>query len=135
MGALLLLLGVAVAMTALAVGVLHVPSVALSVAVVVATAVVVVVGFLMTRVVPVVRLDETGYEVRLVRGAGVRRARWKDVEDVVAATLSGQPCVVLRLRDGRTTAVPVALLDAAPDAFMADLRAHLDRGHGYRALR
>ena len=54
----------------------------------------------------VVRLDETGYRVRYVRGAGVRQAPWKDVEDVTAPTVEGQRCVVLRLRDGRTTTMP-----------------------------
>ncbi len=35
----------------------------------------------------VVRLDEHGYRVRFVRGAGVTPGRWKDVEDVVATTV------------------------------------------------
>ena len=35
------------------------------------------------------RLDEDGYRVRLVRGAGVRAARWRDVEDAVAASPRG----------------------------------------------
>ena len=82
----------------------------------------------------VVLLDETGYRVRWVRGAGVRAARWKDVEDVTTATVTGQRCVVLRLRDGRTTTVPVDLVSGSVDAFVQDLRAHLNRGHGYRPL-
>ena len=82
----------------------------------------------------VVRLDETGYRVRYVRGAGVRQAPWKDVEDVTAPTVEGQRCVVLRLRDGRTTTVPVDLLSGSTDAFVLDLQQHLNRGHGYRRL-
>jgi hypothetical protein len=82
----------------------------------------------------VVRLDETGYRVRFVRGAGVRQAPWKDVEDVTAPTLEGQRCVLLRLRDGRTTTVPVDVLAGSSDAFVKDLQQHLNRGHGYRRL-
>jgi hypothetical protein len=82
----------------------------------------------------VVRLDEVGYRVRFVRGAGAEAARWTDVEDVVATTTSGERCVVLRLRDGRTTTVPVRLLAGDTDAFVKDLQAHLNTGHGYRRL-
>lgn len=82
----------------------------------------------------VVRLDETGYRVRSVRGAGVRQAPWKDVEDVTAPTVEGQRCVVLRLRDGRTTTIPVDVLAGSADAFVRDLQQHLNRGHGYRRL-
>jgi hypothetical protein len=82
----------------------------------------------------VVRLDEAGYRVRFVRGAGVRQAPWKDVEDVTAPTVEGQRCVLLRLRDGRTTTVPVDVLAGSSDAFVKDLQQHLNRGHGYRRL-
>ena len=57
------------------------------------------------------------------------------VEDVVTATVHGHDCVVLRLRDGRTTTVPVAVLDAPRQVFVQDLRTHLDAGHGYRRIR
>ena len=96
---------------------------------------VVVTGVVLTRLTPLVRLDEAGYRVRLLRGTGVRAARWRDVEDVVTATVHGHHCIVLRLRDGRTTTVPVAVLDAAREDFVQDLRQHLDAGHGYRRIR
>ena len=38
------------------------------------------------------------------------------------------PCVVLALRDGRTTTVPVAVLAADRDEFVARLRALLRGG-------
>jgi hypothetical protein len=41
---------------------------------------------------------------------------------------------VLRLRDGRTTTIPVRLLDTDPDAFVRAVSAYLDRGRGYRRL-
>jgi hypothetical protein len=82
----------------------------------------------------VVRLDDRGYQVRLVRGAGVHRAGWKEVEDVAATRVAGDRCVVLRLRDGRTTTIPVDLLAGSSDDFVRDLQQHLNRGHGYRPL-
>jgi hypothetical protein len=82
----------------------------------------------------VVRLDDVGYQVRLVRGAGVSQARWTDVEDVVATVVAGDRCVVLRLRDGRTTTIPVRMLAVSGDTFATDLQQHLNRGHGYRRI-
>jgi hypothetical protein len=84
---------------------------------------------------PVVRLEEDGYQVRMVRGAGTKAARWTDVEDVAATTVRGERCVVLRLRDGRATVIPVDILGVRPDDFVRDLQQHLNRGHGYRSLR
>ena len=55
----------------------------------------------------VVRLDDLGYRVRVLRTAQARSARWTDVLDLQATTVAGQRCVVLRLRDGRTTTLPV----------------------------
>ena len=70
----------------------------------------------------VVRLDAFGYDVRLVRGAGVKRARWADVAEASTAEVHGSPCVVVALRDGRTTTVPVALLAGDRDEFVTRLR-------------
>ncbi len=75
----------------------------------------------------VVRLDPLGYQVRLVRGAGVTRARWADVAEASTADVGGEPCVVLALRDGRTTTVPVAILDGDRDEFVTRVRALLRR--------
>ena len=91
-------------------------------------------GYVLTRRLYVVRLDELGYRVRLIRGAGVTSARWKDVEDAATATPRGIACVVLHLRDGRTTTIPVAALAADREEFVRDLQAHLQRGHGLRPL-
>jgi hypothetical protein len=83
----------------------------------------------------VVAFDETGYRIRFVRGAGVRRAEWRQVEDVTTTTAAGERCVVLRLRDGRTSTVPVGVLAGRTEDFVEDLRSHLNRGHGYRTVR
>jgi hypothetical protein len=44
------------------------------------------------------------------------------------------PCVVLRLRDGGTTTVPVGVLAVDREQFVRELQEHLQRGHGLRRL-
>ena len=138
LAAVLLLAGVVVALAALLVWVLGVPTVVLSAAVVLAAVLALAAGLASTRLatplLTVVRFDSSGYRVRLLRSAGVRQRRWSDVEDVVTATLSGHECVVLRLRDGATTTLPVDVLATTTPAFLDDLEAHLDAAHGYRRL-
>lgn len=87
----------------------------------------------------VLRLDDLGYRVRVLRSLSgseqARSARWTDVLDLQASTVAGRRCVVLRLRDGRTTVLAVSALEGDPTALTEALTAHLDRGHGYRRLR
>ena len=75
----------------------------------------------------VVRLTAAGYRVRMIRAAGVTEARWSEVEDAVAAAPSDIECLVLRLRDGRSTTIPVLLVAGAKDDLARDVRAHLQR--------
>jgi hypothetical protein len=82
----------------------------------------------------VVRFGEEGYQVRRIRGAGVPAARWKDVEDAVTTHVHGSPCIVLRLRDGGTTTIPVETLNADRDAFARELRERLAKAQGLRRL-
>ena len=91
-------------------------------------------GYLLTRRAYVVRLTEDGYRVRLVRGAGVTSASWKEVAEAATGTPRGIPCVVLKLHDGRTTTIPVAAVAADREEFVRDLQAHLQRGQGLRPL-
>ncbi len=134
LGVLLVVLGGVVVVGTLAVWLLDLPPWVLSTGVLVGALAVLAAAVLLSRRTSVVRLDDTGYQVRLVRGAGATEARWTDVEDVVTSTVAGERCVVLRLRDGRTTTVPVRMLEGDPDAFVRDLRVHLDKGHGYRRI-
>ncbi len=110
------------------------PTAVLSTVVVVAVLGVLVLAAVLWRLAPVVTLGEVGYEVRWVRGAGVRQGRWKDVEDVLATTVAGARVVVLRRRDGTTTTIPVGILAGSADDFVRDLQQHLNRGHGYRPI-
>ncbi|GAB3014604.1 hypothetical protein GCM10011376_07630 [Nocardioides flavus (ex Wang et al. 2016)] len=80
----------------------------------------------------VVRFTAEGYRVQWVRGVGTASGRWKDVEDAVTTTVAESPVVVLRLRDGRTTTIPVEMLAVDREAFVRDLQEHLQRGHGLR---
>ena len=82
----------------------------------------------------VVRFTDDGYRVQWVRGVGVATARWKDVEDAVTTTSANSPVVVLRLRSGGTTTIPVEMLAGDREEFVRDLQRHLQRGHGLRPL-
>jgi len=87
-----------------------------------------VLGWWLRSRVTVAHLDEIGYRISMVRGAGVKEARWDAVEDAATAKVRGFPCVVIRLRDGRTTTIPVQALAGDPDAFARDVRARLRAG-------
>ncbi|MEZ5094674.1 MAG: hypothetical protein R2731_00160 [Nocardioides sp.] len=133
-GGLLVLLALVVLAVAVATGLLRLPAaVVLGVAagglVVVAAA-----SWWLLRRAYVVRVDHAGYRLRLVRGGGVRAARWVDVDDAVVTHVSGEACVVLRLRDGRMTTIPVAALAIDREEFVRQLQEHLQRGHGLRRL-
>ena len=88
-----------------------------------------------TRRTPLLSVDETGYRVHWVRGAGTKAAPWRQVADAVAASPGGIDCVVLRLRDGRTTSIPVDAIEGDSEAFVDAVTARLDRGHGYKRVR
>lgn len=134
MGLGLAALGVLVVLVVVLVTVLSLPRTVLTAVLLGALLAVLVLGLVALRRPAVVRFDDVGYRIRLVRGAGVRQAEWKQVEDVAATVVAGERCVVLRLRDGRSTTVPVGVLAGRPDDFVRDLREHLDRGHGYRQV-
>ena len=80
----------------------------------------------------IARLTPEGYRIQWVRGVGAASGRWKDVEDAVTTTVADAPVVVLRLRDGRTTTIPVEMLAVDREAFVRDLQQHLQRGHGLK---
>ena len=119
--------GIFVCLGTVVIGVLDLPLGVLVLVVALAMTAIFVGGVLLTRHGYVVRLGEEGYQVRFVRGAGVKQARWGDVDDAVTADVAGAPCVVLRLKDGRTTSIPVEVLAGERDAFVRDVRAHLTR--------
>lgn len=78
----------------------------------------------------VVRLDDLGYSVRLVRGAGVKNGRWSEVSEAVAAHPRDVPCLVLRRTDGTTTSIPVGMLASDRDDFAREVGTRLARAQG-----
>jgi len=135
LGTGLVAIGVVVALGVLVTWLADLPSAIASGLVVLAAVGVVLLGLLVGLRHWVVRLDETGYRVRVLRTAEARSARWADVLDLQTGTVQGSRSVVLRLRDGRTTALPVDALEGGATGLTEALTSHLDRGHGYRRLR
>jgi hypothetical protein len=82
----------------------------------------------------VARFTDEGYRVQWVRGVGTASGRWKDVEDAVTTTIADAPVIVLRLRDGRTTTIPVEVIATDREELVRDLQRHLRRGQGLRPL-
>jgi hypothetical protein len=76
-----------------------------------------------------VRLTEAGYAVRLLGGVGTTAASWSQVDEVVAATPAGRPCLVIRLHDGRATRLPTAALAGDREAFALDVRRRVRAAH------
>ena len=134
LGVLLAALGVLVVLLTIATGLLDLPGGVLGAVVLVVAVLVAAAAIGLSRAVTVVRLGDSGYRVKWVRGVGVAQGRWTDVEDVVATTVAGERCVVLRLKDGRTTTIPVRMLAESPGVFVKDLQTHLNTGHGYRRI-
>ncbi|WP_188779905.1 hypothetical protein [Marmoricola endophyticus] len=131
MAALLLVVGVVLLVVSILVFLLDLPRDVLSALVILVLVAVVGGGYAVTRRTWLFRADPVGYRVRMVRGAGVRQARWHDVHDVVTTTVHGARCVVLRLQDGTSTTIPVSVLALDADAFARAVRGHLDAAHGY----
>lgn len=86
-------------------------------------------GWYLLRLAWAVRLTEGGYAVRLLAGVGASAASWSQVEKVVAASPGGTPCLVLQLRDGRLTRLPMAAIAGDPDAFALDVRRRVRDAH------
>jgi len=133
-GTLLVLLALLLFVATALVAVLHLSLDIVVVVAVVGLLAVFGLGLVLTRRTVVVHLDDDGYRVRMIRGAGVPAASWADVEEVVAASPRGLDCLVLQLRDGRTTTIPVAAVAADKDDFARDVRARVQRGQGLRPL-
>ncbi len=134
LGAFLVAIGVVLAATAALVALAGWDAGVLAGMAVLALAGLVVLGLTLVRRRYVVRLDEHGYRVRFVRGAGASAARWSEVEDLTTTSSGGADCVVLRLRDGRATTIPVDLLAMDRERFVEELQRRLDGAHGYRRL-
>jgi hypothetical protein len=104
----------------------------LSVFVILTVPAVFVLGYLLNKRT-VLHTDPIGYRVRMVRGVGAEAARWADVHDLQTAEVAGSRCLVLNLRDGRSSTVPVDVVEGDPDELVRDLTALLDHAQGTKS--
>jgi hypothetical protein len=83
----------------------------------------------------VLRLDASGYRVSRQSGAnGTRRAAWTDVQRVRQEQRDGREYVVVQLRTGASTQIPVRAVATSREEWIADLDDRLNRAHGQRRL-
>ncbi|MBA2443718.1 MAG: hypothetical protein H0V49_00065 [Nocardioidaceae bacterium] len=82
----------------------------------------------------VLRLTTEGYAISLVRGAGVKAAPWSEVASVATQPVGGATSLVITLRNGRTSIMPLSLLGAQQATAQGDVRVRLNSAHGYRRL-
>ena len=134
LGALLVLLALVLAVLTLLVVVLDWPVGVLVAAAAAGLLAVAVAAWLVLRALPVVRFTADGYRVRMVRAAGTTAAGWREVTEAVTTSVGSTPVVVIRLRDGRSTTIPVQALAADREEFVRDLQRHLQGGSGLRPL-
>ncbi|MCZ4497822.1 MAG: hypothetical protein JWQ74_375 [Marmoricola sp.] len=132
MGSFLAVIGIALLVVTIVVFAFDLPGDVISGLVILTVVGVFTLGFLLAGRWYVVRLDDVGYQVRFVRGAGLANGRWLDVEDLATSIVHGEHCVVLRLRDGRTTTIPVNLIEGDREEFVRELRRRLSDAHGRR---
>jgi hypothetical protein len=129
-GSLLVVLGVACLVVALAVG-----TSPLLLVLAALTVVLVVVGAVTAARPPrVLTLSDRGFRVSLVRGAGTNAAHWDDVESVDSGVVRGTPAIVLALTGGRSTVVPLSLLGRRNVEAQRDIHDRLNDAYGYRHL-
>jgi len=82
----------------------------------------------------ILTLDEVGYKVRWVRGAGRSSAAWREVEGVTNRRAGAVEVMVFELRDGTSTTLPLTLLGPAHLAAQREVHERLNTAHGYRRL-
>ncbi len=76
-----------------------------------------------------------GYRLRNVRGAGVTRAAWSEVDSVAGGAGVEGAVMLVTLTDGRSTTVPLVLLGHRAVEAERDMHRRLNSAFGYRRLR
>lgn len=133
LGVLLIISSVLLIVVSVVAAALHIPTL-LVVAIVLVMLVLIAAAVAVPGRWPVFQADVISYRLRLVRGAGVAQGRWRDVEGLATATQDGEHLVVLQLRDGRSTVIPVRLLGIDKEEFVDRLQEILDAANGYKRL-
>lgn len=73
-----------------------------------------VTAYVVTKRIAVLHVDDAGYRVRLIRGAGVRTATWDQVKEIAEVSGDDGRFLLFKLADGARTSVPFAALAASP---------------------
>lgn len=73
----------------------------------------------------VVRASAQGYRVAMVRGSGVKEARWADVQEAVTSSPHGAPFLELRLKKGGVTTIPVSIMEIDREEFVRRIQRYL----------
>lgn len=129
MGAGLIAIGLVLVVATLVIAIANLSAVILSVLVVIVVVSVFALGYVLNRRSRVLHLDRTGYRVGVVRGAGTGSARWTDVLDLQTSTVAGARCMVIRLRNGGTTTIPVDVVEGDSEELVRTVAGFLDRAH------
>jgi len=130
MGTFLATVGITLLVGTIVVVAFELPGDVLSGLVILAVVGVFALGFFLVRRWYVVQVDDIGYRVRFVRGAGETNGRWAEVEDLTTMEVQGAKCLVIRLRDGRSTTIPVDLIEGDREEFVDELKRRLNGRHG-----
>lgn len=130
MGTFLATVGITLLVGTIVVVAFDLPGDVLSGLVILAVVGVFALGFFLVRRWYVVQVDDIGYRVRFVRGAGETNGRWAEVEDLTTMEVQGAKCLVIRLRDGRSTTIPVDLIEGDREEFVDELKRRLNGRHG-----
>jgi hypothetical protein len=99
------------------------------------TAVVLVVALVLLGRPPlVVEMAPDRYRLHHLRGGGVATAQWHDVESAQTQSSSNGPLIVIQLKDGQRSLLPLTLLGARSVEAEREIHDRLSTGHGYRPL-
>ena len=82
----------------------------------------------------VIELAPDRYQLHHLRGGGVATAQWRDVKSAQTQSTSSGPLIVLQLKDGQRSMVPLTLLGARAVEAEREIHDRLSTGHGYRPL-
>ena len=100
-----------------------------------ATALVLIVALVLLGRPPlVIEMASDGYRLHHLRGGGVATAQWRDVESAQTQSSSNGPLIVIQLKDGRRSLLPLTLLGARAVEAEREIHDRLSTGHGYRPL-
>lgn len=130
MGLFLAAVGITLLIMTVLVVALELPGDVLSAVIIITVISIFTLGFFLVRRWYVVRIDDIGYQVRFVRGVGKANARWVEVEDLATSEVHGAKCLVIRLRDGSVTTIPVDFIEGDREEFVDELKRRLNGRHG-----